>query len=193
MAFFLNGQQLRVGRPFTLPNGTQYPANWLRLATEDDKAAIGITWEPDPEIIDARYYWGRDSDGVLIPKRLEDEPAVDENGDPVLDEKGEQVINRGLKTEWIAQQKQIAGSLLLSSDWYVVRYQENGTEVPAAVLEYRAAVRTASGAREAEIAAVTSVEELKALLESQPTVWDADSGKRISNPDPFITPWPEEI
>ena len=193
MAFFLDGQQLRVGRPFTLSNGTQYPANWLRLATEDDKAAIGITWEPDPEPIDNRFYWGRDSDGVLIPKRLEDEPAVDENGEPVLNEKGEQAINTGLKTQWIAQQKQTAGSLLSPSDWYVVRYQENGTEVPAAVLEYRAAVRTASGAREAEIAAVASVEELKALLESQPTVWDADFKERIPNPDPFITQWPEEV
>ena len=193
MAFFLNGQQLRVGRPFTLPNGTQYPANWLRLATEDDKAAIGITWKPDPEPIDTRFYSDRDSNGVLIPKRLEDEPVVDENGDPLLDEKGEQVINRGLKTQWIARQKQAAGGLLSPSDWYIVRYQENGTEVPAAVLEYRAAVRTASGAREAEIAAVTSVEELKALLESPPTVWDADSEERIPNPDPFITPWPEAI
>ena len=37
--------------------------------------------------------------GTATPKRLEDENAVDENGDPVLDSDGEQLINYGLKTD----------------------------------------------------------------------------------------------
>jgi hypothetical protein len=107
MGFLLNGQPLRVGRPFTDADGVQYPSNWLRLASEADKAAIGITWEPDPAPVDTRFYWDHD-----LPKRLEDEPAVDENGDPVLDADGVQIINKGLKTEWIAKQKKSLAACL---------------------------------------------------------------------------------
>ena len=187
MGFLLNGQPLRVGRPFTDADGVQYPSNWLRLASEADKAAIGITWEADPAPVDTRFYWDHD-----LPKRLEDEPAVDQYGDPVLDADGVQIINRGLKTDWIAQQKQIAGSLLAQSDWYVTRKAETGAEIPAAVATYREAVRTISGTREAEIAATTSTADLKALLESQPKVYDEASDSMVDNPDSFITPWPEQ-
>jgi len=174
MGFLLNGQPLRVGRPFTDADGTQYPSNWLRLASEDEKAAIGITWEADPAPVDTRFYWSEGN-----PKRLEDEPAVDENGDPVLDADGVQMVNLGLKTTWVAEQKQIAGTLLAQTDWYVTRKAEDPTaEIPAAVATYRAAVRTTSGTREAEINACTTTEELAELLTST---------------EASITPWPEQV
>jgi len=92
--FLLDGKQLTPGRPFTGTDGTQYPANWLQLTTLEEKEAIGITEVPDPTPVDNRFYWDHD-----LPKRLEDEPAVDENDDPVLDENGVQVIHPGLKTQ----------------------------------------------------------------------------------------------
>ena len=187
MAFQLNGQPIYVGKSFVDANGVLYPTNWNRVFTQEQKDEFGITWVPDPAPVDTRFYWDHD-----LPKRLEDEPAVDENGDAVLDEDGVQVINYGLKTQWIKQQKEIAGSLLARSDWYVVRKAEAGTEIPADVATYRTAVRTVSGQREAQIAAVTTVEELKALLESQPKVYDLDTGTMVDNPETFITPWPEE-
>jgi hypothetical protein len=188
MGFLINGQPLQVGRPFTDANGVQYPSNWLRLASEDEKAAIGITWEADPAPVDQRFYWGENN-----PKRLEDEPAVDEDGDPVLDADGVQIINKGLKTEWVAKQKQIAGSLLAPSDWYVTRKAEDPTaEIPAAVATYRAAVRTTSGTREAEINACTTTEELAALLTNPAEVYVEATGAAEPNPEPFITPWPEQ-
>jgi len=187
MGFLLNGQPLRVGRPFTDADGVQYPSNWLRLASEADKAAIGITWEADPAPVDTRFYWSEDN-----PKRLEDEPAVDEDGDPVLDTDGVQIINKGLKTEWVAQQKQIAGSLLAPSDWYVTRKAETGAAIPADVLAYREAVRTTSGTREAEINACTTTEELAALVTAQPVVYVEATGAAEPNPEPFLTPWPEQ-
>jgi hypothetical protein len=188
MGFLLNGQPLAVGRPFTDADGTQYPSNWLRLATEDEKAAIGITWEADPAPVDTRFYWSEGN-----PKRLEDEPAVDEDDNPVLDADGVQIINKGLKTEWVAQQKQIAGSLLASSDWYVTRKAEDPTaEIPAAVATYRAAVRTTSGTREAEINACTTTEELVALLTNPAEVYEEATDSMVANTEPFITPWPEQ-
>jgi len=186
MGFIRNGQPLRAGKAFTDEDGTQYPKNWARVFSEEQKTSLGITWEPDPAPVDTRFYWDHD-----VPKRLEDEPAVDENGDPMLDADGVQIINTGLKTQWIAQQKQIAGSLLAQSDWYVTRKAETGAAIPADVATYREAVRTISGTREAEIAATTSTADLKALLESQPKVYDEATDSMVANTEPFITPWPE--
>lgn len=187
MGFIRNGQPLRAGKAFTDEDGTQYPKNWATVFSEEQKTSLGITWEADPAPVDTRFYWDHD-----LPKRLEDEPAVDENGDPVLDSDGVQIINTGLKTQWIAKQKEIAGSLLAQSDWYVTRKAETGAAIPADVATYREAVRTISGTREAEIAATTSTAELKALLESQPKVYDEASDSIVDNPDSFITPWPEQ-
>ncbi len=71
--FILNGQPLREDVPFT-HNGIQYPANWLRLSTFEEKIAIGITevvQEPRP---DDTIYWVTDNnDGTYTatPKDLD--------------------------------------------------------------------------------------------------------------------------
>ena len=187
MGFLINGQPLFVGRPFTDANGVQYPSNWLRLASEDEKAAIGITWEADPVPVDTRFYWSEGN-----PKRLNDENSVDENGDAIFDADGNQVVNYGLKTEWVKKQKQIASTLLAPSDWYVTRKAEDSTaEIPAAIATYRAAVRTTSGTREGEINACNTTDELVALLTNPAQVMN-DDGDMVANTEPFITPWPEQ-
>jgi len=187
MGYLINGQPLRSGRPFTDANGVQYPSNWLRLASEDEKAAIGITWEADPTPVDTRFYWSAGN-----PKSLADEPAVDEDGNPLLDSDGNQFINYGLKTAWVKQQKEDANNFLADTDWYVTRKAETNTAIPASVLAYRESVRTISGTRESEINACTTTEELVALLTNSPTVYVEATGKSEPNPEPFITPWPEQ-
>ena len=197
MGFIRNGQPLRAGKAFTDEDGTQYPKNWATVFNEEQKAALGITWEPDPAPVDTRFYWSAEN-----PKRLEDEPAVDENGDAILDANGEQVINRGLKSEWVAKQKEIAGTMLASTDWYVTRKAETGTEIPADVSAYREAVRTISGTREGEINACTTPAELVALV-TNPSTIRIESGEldefgvaimtTVTNTEPFITPWPEAL
>ena len=186
MSFELNGQQIYAGRSFVDADGNQYPRNWTYVLTQEQKDAIGITWVPDPAPVDTRFYWDHDN-----PKRLEDEPAVDENNDPVLDEDGVQVINTGLKTQWIRQQKEIAGSLLAQSDWYVTRKAEVGTEIPADVATYRTAVRTVSGQREAEISAAATFEAFVALVTNSPTVLNEEN-EVVANTEPFLTQWPEQ-
>ena len=187
MSFQLNGQVIRPGKSFVDADGNQYPTNWVTVLSQETKDALGIVWIPDSAPVDTRFYWSEGN-----PKRLEDEPAVNEDGDAVFDKNGVQFINCGLKTDWIKQQKETAGSLLSITDWYVTRKAEAGTEIPANVATYRTAVRTVSGQREAQIAAVTTVDELKALLESQPKVYDPDTDTMVDNPETFITPWPEE-
>jgi len=47
--YLINGRPIPQDSPFTDANGTQYPANWIRLSSDAEKAAIGIEWIADPE------------------------------------------------------------------------------------------------------------------------------------------------
>ena len=145
MAFLLDGKPLAVDVAFS-HNDINYPANWLRLSTADEKTALGITEVADAPTYDNRFYWG---DGTA--KTLTDTNEVDENGDPLLDSEGNQVITLGGKSVLKAQEKATAGSLLARYDWYVVRKAEKSTAIPTAITTYRDAVRTACNTRETEI------------------------------------------
>ena len=193
MAFLLNGNPLAVGVAFTDPDtGIQYPRNWLQLATAEEKEAIGITEVADAEPYNADVYVGRDSDGNLIEKPLDDVPSVDDDGNPILDGFGNQRVSVGLKNQWIAKQKQEAANLLRSTDWYAVRKAETDTAIPADVATYRANVRTVSGTRESEINACTTATELIALVTAHQFVLN-DAGETVTNTEPFLTPWPEAL
>lgn len=185
MAFELNGQPISAGKSFVDADGNQYPTNWTSVLSQEQKDALGIVWVADPESYDQRFYWG-----VGNPKRLEDENAVDENGNSLLDSDGNQVVNIGLKTQWVATQKSIAGGLLASTDWYVTRKSESDVAIPANISTYRASVRTICGTREAQINACTTTDELAALFTNRPVVKNAE-GELVANTEPFITPWPE--
>ncbi|MBR52169.1 hypothetical protein CMK19_00195 [Candidatus Poribacteria bacterium] len=179
MAFKLDGKTLPVDVAFT-SNGINYPANWLRLTTLDEKKAIGITEVADPVWYDRRFYWGVDN-----PKRLVDENAKDDDGNLLKDSDGKQIVNEGLKTIWVKIQKEQARSNLSSSDWYVTRKSEKGTEIPSNIQTYRDAIRTTCTTRETEINAVADVAALKTLIDG---TYDSD-GKRTAG----ITLWPEEV
>ena len=157
MAFKLNGNPLAVDVAFS-HNDINYPANWLRLSTADEKTALGITEVADSPTYDSRFYW---SNGTA--KTLTDTNEVDENGDPVLDENGDQVVTLGVKSVLKAQEKDIAGSLLAKYDWYVVRKAEKSTAIPTAITTYRDGVRTACNTRETEIDACADTAALVTL------------------------------
>jgi hypothetical protein len=190
MFVLTDGRSISPDVAFTDVNGIQRPANWLRLASPEEREEAGVSEIPDPPAYDQRYYWGYDQDGNLIPKQLEDEPAVDEDGNPILGENGVPIITTGLKTQLIRQQKEIAGTLLAPTDWYITRKTENGSEVPDWALNFRQAIREASNQRETQLGVPVTVDELIALLNAQPTVIDFETQESIPNPDPFLTPWP---
>jgi hypothetical protein len=176
--FILNGKSLAPDSAFTTPDGTQYPANWLRLSTSEEKAAIGISEEPDEILYDQRYFWGYDADGNLIPKQLEDET--------ITPEEGEAYTQTGLKTLHISQTKETANTLLQPTDWYVIRKFERDIDVPVGIASYRAAVIEVSDERETLISSVSTVAELKGLYESSVTGIGTDS---VINP-PAMPNWP---
>ena len=158
MAFKLDGNPLAVDVAFS-HNDINYPANWLRLSTTDEKTAIGITEVADDnKNYDNRFYW---QDGTA--KTLTDTNEVDENGDPVLDEKGDQLVTLGVKSVLKAKEKAMAGSLLAKYDWYVVRKAEKSTAIPTSISTYRDGVRTACNTRETEIDACADTAALVTL------------------------------
>jgi len=104
--------------------------------------------------------------GTATPRRLEDEDAVDEDGENVLDEEGNQVINYGLKTEKKRIIKQQASGLLEKTDWHNHKALDDDTyTIPDNIKTYRANVRAKSNEMETQIDACNNVDELKALYE----------------------------
>ncbi len=124
---------------FTTEDGTQYPANWLRLATVEDRAAIGITEVPDPIPVDQRFYWD-----TGIPKD-----------------------HAQLVEQWTAQVKATAGSLLSQSDWYITRASETGLAAPQSVLERRSLIRVMSNDKEGFLSLTETTEQLAAYVTSE--------------------------
>ena len=152
MAFKLNGNPLAVDVAFS-HNDIQYPANWLRLSTAEEKASIGITEVADAPTYDSRFYWG---DGTA--KALDDKTET-------ID--GIEYTTLGVKSILKAQEKDIANSLLAKYDWYVVRKAEKGTSIPSAISTFRDGVRTACDTREKEIDACSDTAALVTLYSSK--------------------------
>ena len=174
MGYYLGSRALPMDRPWKTETA-QYPANWLRLSSTADRAAIGVTWGADEGTWDQRFYWGVDN-----PKQLDDKTETVD---------GVETTTTGLKTLWKSTQNQIAGSLIAPSDWRIVKAKETGTNIPSAWKIYRAAVRTSCNTRQTEIDACTTVEALKELLFGSATITrqqtDAD-GNGVVEPDTIV-------
>ena len=134
MAFLLDGKPLAVDVPFT-HGDIQYPANWLRLSTAEEKAAIGITEVADAPVYDQRFY---NSSGVA--------KALD-----------------GVKTKLKLAEKEIAKSLLSLHDWQVIRKTEKSIEIDSDIATFRDKVRTVYTTRKTEIENCSDIAALVTL------------------------------
>ena len=167
----LDNKPLSYDRAFT-HDGIQYPSNWLRLASLEEKTALGITEVANDPTYDQRFYWGPSN-----PKQLNDKTETVD---------GVEVKTTGLKTLWSATQGEIAASLLAPSDWRIIKAKETGTNIPSAWKTYRAAIRTACNTRQTEINAVADVPALIELLFGAATVTQQkkdSEGKGVVEPD----------
>ena len=134
--FLLNGKPISPDVAFTTPDGTQYPANWLRLATPEERAAIGITEVPDPAPYDQRFYWG---------------PGLPKN-------------HAQLVEQWTQQTRTTAGTLLQPTDWVIIREADNGTPADPDLKAWREAIRLAAGEKNAAIEATADTDALAAYI-----------------------------
>jgi len=79
----------------------------------------------------------------------------------------EQVVTKGLKSNFVAQVKDTAGKLLNTTDWYIIRKAERAIEIPAEVALKRTQIVTESNRLEVGINGATTVEELITVLNNQ--------------------------
>ena len=115
---------IQEGTPFEI-DGVQYPANWLNLSTPEEKAALGLE-----EVVatntpaNQTYYW--------VSETLSGATLTYTNTPKDL---------TGVKSNAISQVNATAYSILLPTDWMVVKAVETSTKVNADWNTYRANVR----------------------------------------------------
>jgi hypothetical protein len=133
---------------FTDPTtGVSYPANWLRLASPEERAAIGITEVPDPAPYDQRFYWGSD-----LPKD-----------------------HTQLVEQWTQQTRTTANTLLQPTDWIIIREADNGAAADPLIKTWRQDIRLATGTKIDAIEATADTPELAAYITGADyPVWPTD-------------------
>ena len=89
----------------------------------------------------------------------------DDDGKAVIDPtSGKQMIQRGLKYQWIERTKSTANGLLTASDWYVTRKSETDTAIPSDISKYRTDVRTSTATIETKINNCKTLSDFQALF-----------------------------
>jgi hypothetical protein len=111
---------------------------------------------------------------------MEDREEVDEDGNPMyvkvlgevdgepaMVDSDERLVTKGLKSQWVAQVKHTAGTMLATTDWMVIRKAERDVAIPADVVAKRAAIVAEADRLEAVISTSTTVEELINIISNQ--------------------------
>ena len=149
MPYKVESRTLPMDVAFTLGN-EQFPDNWLRLATAEDKAKRGIEWEQPPELKfkNEKFYrnWVEDGKVVSEPRELD-----------------------GLKRRMLGDVRRNAHSLLSGSDWMVVRSAEGGGMPSEDWSEWRSDVRAECNRQEGQIDEAEDVEALANIVQNWPT------------------------
>lgn len=149
-----DGQYIQEGTQFEL-GGITYPAQWLYQSTSEQKTAIGLE-----EVIatnspaNDQYYWvSEDLNGPVLtyintPKDLE-----------------------GVKQNQITSTRAAAYSLLLPSDWMVVKSIETGTPVSPEWTAWRESIRVEADDAIVAIGQASDVGTVESIVNS--IVWPA--------------------
>ena len=112
--------------------GMQYPRNWISLATDSERAAIGLI-----EVTYSGSYG--DSDYYT---NSESSPVYDSSAGTVVITKSKTAKDlTTLKTNKTKSIEDSANSSMSGTDWYVTRKSETSTAIPSTVTAYRTAVR----------------------------------------------------
>mgnify|MGYP003111188068 FL=1 len=178
----LNDKVIKEGKAWTDDDGVQHPANW-NIWSDEEKKSAGLTYEePVDNSFDNRFYWAKN-----IERKLDDVLVVDENDQKVIDPMtGEQMVQEGLKTQYIAQTKQTANDMLSETDWMIVRNAEKSTAIPEATTKFRDSVRTKCAEIETAINACSSLADFIKLFDAPV---DKDGNPTGNAP---IYDWPTE-
>jgi hypothetical protein len=142
---------IQEGTAFEI-NGIQYPQNWLNLSTPQEKAKIGLE-----EVIatnspaNQQYYW--------VSQELNGATLTYINNPKDLDT---------CKTNAVSQLRTTAYTMLLPTDWMVVKSVETSTPIPTDWNTWRASIRTTCENAIIAVNACTNVDELAQLTVTWP-------------------------
>jgi hypothetical protein len=160
-ALIENNAVTQVGEPSQLfPN-----TSGANAAYAIEQGAVEVV---EGEQKDQRFYWVTFShyevSGSTVTRTYTNTPKALEDVTETPEGQTEPVTTTGLKTQWIAQCKSAAGSALDQTDWCVTRKFERNIDIPESIATERAQIVTDCNAKEAAIAACTTVEELMAVV-----------------------------
>jgi len=157
-----NNIAIKAGKAWSDKDGVQHPANWM-IWTDPEKKNKGLTWEDEPDTsFDNRFYFSKG-----VERSLTDILVTDEKDEKVIDPMtGKQMVQEGLKTQYIAQTKQTANDMLSKTDWMIVRNAEKSTAIPEATTKFRDSVRTKCAEIETAINACSSLADFIKLFDA---------------------------
>ena len=167
----------QVGKVYTRPTAitigdVNYPQNVMSSWSSEELEAIGI-YEvviDNSNFKNPSYYINTDqsfdfaNDTVTASYGTATARALDDTTDPDTGD-----VTHGLKWNHKEVIKSQAYGLLEPNDWYVVRNQEAGTDIPADWTTFRTNVRSTAADMQSKIDACTTVDELEALYQYSDT------------------------
>ena len=142
-----------AGTPFTL-NGVEYPANWCNLSTPQEKAAIGmvdVVYGTQPN---DQYYWVTQEAPVYNAQTNQ----VDINFTATPKDLTK------VKASSISQINGTAYTILLPTDWMVVKAVETSTTVSHVWNVWRQSIRNTAATAVSAVEGAANVDEVAAVM-----------------------------
>jgi len=102
--------------------------------------------------------------GTATARAIADVNEVDDNGDPLLDSNGDQIVTKGLKTVKKQMIDNQCAGILAPSDWMVVKATETSTTMDSGWKTWRANVRTKCNSMQTQITNASDVDALATLF-----------------------------
>ena len=155
-ALIENNAVTKVGELATLFPDTSNPNHAFAI----EQGALEVV---EGEQKDQRFYWvtfdSYQVNGSVVTRTYTNTPKALED---VTEEDAS--VTKGLKSQWIAQNKANANSQLASTDWMVIRKAERDIAIPTDVATERAKIIADCTAKETAITAATTIDALIAVV-----------------------------
>ena len=183
-------------------NNVRYSSQIFTIWTDAQRKDLGIL----PIVIsgshlDTRFYIEKDySDAIAgdgnsvirtigvkaADRKLENEDAVDEDGNKLKDKDGNQIINYGLKHYALQNVKKQQEGFLSQTDWYIIRKADVGTAIPSNIQTWRNAIRSDATAIET---AITNAADMNAFIALYTDTYKTVDGQQVVDVVARVNRW----
>jgi hypothetical protein len=140
-------------------DGVFYPANWTNLSTPEDKAAIGMVDVVYGQQANDQYYWVKQNAPVYNAETNQVDISFTNTPKDLAT----------VKTSSVQQVNSTAYSILLPTDWMVVKAIETSTTVPVDWNTWRESIRTTAATATTAIDSAVDVDAVATIM--QGIVW----------------------